>query len=384
MADVAALAQERTQLMADVLAGRIPKRVPVVPALTYEFSVQYAGMDLMSAAWNLENFEPVCDRICQDFYADYFPVIHLRFPALYKTLGAKNWIMGSQGFMQHPEVVGLLEEEYDEFISSPYDCIMEKILPRIYTNLDTDPQTRSITMAKAFKIFNDEFGNIGMVAAKLSRKYGYANANLFTAAPSAPFDFVADQLRGFRNIMKDVRRIPDKVEAAVKAVTPLLIKMGTPAAPAPNSAVFMPLHMAPYMREKDFARLYWPTFKECVEAFAEMGIPTLLFVEQDWMRFLDYLYELPENTIMWFEYGDPKLSKEKVGSKHIITGFYPVTFLYTETAVECIDKAKEVIDILAPGGRYYFNFDKSPLTLGSVNPENIKAVLDYVAQNANY
>ena len=56
---------------------------------------------------------------------------------------------------------------------------MEKVLPRIYANLDTDPVTRSIVLAKAFKIFNDEFGNIGAVTAKLSAKYGLANVNLF-------------------------------------------------------------------------------------------------------------------------------------------------------------------------------------------------------------
>lgn len=385
MTDAATLAQERTQIINDVLEGRIPKRVPVIPALTYEFSVEYAGLDLRSAPWDTANFETVCDKVCQDFYADYFPVIHLRFPALYKTLGAKNWVVGSNGFMQHPEVEGLHVDEYDDLIENPFNCIMEKVLPRLYANLNTDPVTRSLVMAKAFYIFNEEFGNIGAVTAKLSAKYGYANANLFTAAPSAPFDFIADQFRGFKNILIDVRRIPDKVEAAVKAVTPLLIKMGMPAGqPAPNTAVFMPLHMPPFMRMKDFERLYWPTFKQTVEAFVNAGTSVLIFMEQDMMRYLDHFYELPENCILWFEKGDPKLAKEKVGSKHIITGFYPVTLLHTGTKQQCVDKAKELLDILAPGGRYYFNFDKSPLTLGSVNPENLKAVLDYVGHNANY
>ncbi|MCR3923352.1 MAG: uroporphyrinogen decarboxylase [Firmicutes bacterium] len=384
MSDVNALAQERTQLFSDVMEGRIPKRVPVYGLFTHEFSIEYAGKDLVDAQWNSEQFEEVCEKICQDFVTDTFPVSSMRFPALYKTLGAKNWVMGSQGFLQHPEVEGLAVEEYDEFIASPYNCIVEKVLPRLYEELNTDVHTRSMVMAKAFKIFFDEMTNIGMVTGKLSQKYGFGNANFFAGACEAPFDFVADQLRGFKNILTDARRVPEKVEAAVEAVTPLMIKMGMPAFPTPNAAVFIPLHMAPFMRTNDFAKLYWPTFKRVVEAFAEAGYPSFLFVEQDWMRYLDYLEELPENTLLWFEYGDPKLTKKRLGNRHILSGFYPVTLLKTGTRQQCIDKAKELIDILAPGGKYLFNFDKSPITLNSTNVDNLKAVLEYVAANANY
>ena len=87
---------------------------------------------------------------------------------------------------------------------------------------------------------------------------------------------------------------------------------------------------------------------------------------------------------MMFEYGDPKLTKEKIGDKHIIAGFYPVTMLKTATKQECIDKAKELIDTLAPGGRYIFTLDKSPVSVGDINPDNLKAVYEYVGKHANY
>lgn len=384
MTDVRTLAAERTEIMTDVLNGRIPKRVPICATLQYEFAIEFAGKSLFDAQWNSEQFEAISEVVCQNFYSDVFPVMSLRFPALYRILGARNWRMGSQGFIQHPDVEGLAVDEYDEFITSPLNCIMEKVMPRLYTELDTDPVTRSQVLAKAFKCFFDEMGNVGMATAKLSQKYGYAQANFFAGACSAPFDFVGDQFRGFTRFVKDVRRMPDKVKAAVEAVTPLMIKMGTPAVPAPNALVFIPLHMAPFLRTKDFAELYWPTFKQLVEAIDAAGYKSFLFVEQDWMRYLDYLAELPENTVMWFEYGDPKLTKERIGNKHILSGFYPVTLLKAGTKEQCLDKAKEMLDILAPGGRSLFFFDKSPITLNSTNVDNLKAVLNYVAENANY
>ena len=102
------------------------------------------------------------------------------------------------------------------------------------------------------------------------------------------------------------------------------------------------------------------------------------------MRYLDYLYELPPNTILWFEYGDPQKVKDKLGKKHIISGFYPVAMLKTSSRQACIDKAKELIDILAPGGKYIFRFDKSPLLLDDINLENYTAVLEYVMEYAKY
>lgn len=385
MTDVQALTQERTQLWQDLLDGKIPKRVPVAMGFPIEFAIQYAGKDMAEAQWDTSHLEDTFDRVCQDFYSDILPVNAFRFPSYYQILGARNFVMGSSGFIQHPEIEGMLQEDYDYFIAAPYDCIVEKILPRIYTKLDTEPHTKAIIMAKAFKAFYDEMNNALDVYGRLIEKYGYGQVNLFAGFTEAPLDFVADQLRGFKGISTDIRRIPDKVEAAAEAATPLMIKKGLPSVPPSRyQAVFIPLHMAPFMRNSDFERFYWPTFKKLVEALAEAGYPSNLFVEEDWMRFLDYLYELPEGTVMRFEYGDPKLVKEKLGDKHIISGFYPLSLLKSGTKQQCIDKAKELIDILAPGGRYFFDFDKAPVTLDSVNVENTLAVLDYVANNTNY
>ena len=144
------------------------------------------------------------------------------------------------------------------------------------------------------------------------------------------------------------------------------------------------MHMAPYMRTKDFERFYWPTFKRYVEALDEAGVGATIFVEQDWSRYYDYLFELPENTMMIFEEGNPSEVKEKLGKKHILAGFYPMGVLKTGTEQECLDKAKEIVDILAPGGKYIFTLDKNLLTIRDINPENLKTVLRFVKEYAVY
>ncbi|NLY39228.1 MAG: uroporphyrinogen decarboxylase [Firmicutes bacterium] len=389
MADAAKLTAEKTQLFRDVKTGKIPKRVPFNAALTLEFAIEYAGYDVKRSLWDTENIEAVYDRICRDFPSDLFPIRAPRFPSFYQILGSRPIVMSSSGFMQHPDVEGMSADDYDAFIASPYDCLLETILPRLYPELDAPPAQRALVFAKAMRAYQDETNTLVQMKAKMTAKYGYSTipAGQSSAMTEAPYDFLADFLRGFRGISSDIRRRPEKVIAACEAVTPLLIKKGLPPVPdLVDGQTFIPLHMAPYMREKDFEKFYWPSFKKLVEALHEHGQCVSLFVEQDWTRFLDYLLDLPENTIMRFEYGDPKTIKQKLGHKHVLSGFYPATLLQTGTKEQCIDKAKELLEILAPGGRYIFDFDKNLLTVDAdgLLARNSIAVLEYVSLNGNY
>jgi hypothetical protein len=178
--------------------------------------------------------------------------------------------------------------------------------------------------------------------------------------------------------------MPDKVLAACEAVYPLMVKAGIPMMITPYSRAFSYLHMPTFMREQDFEKFWWPTFLRMCNEHASMDIQTDTFCEHDWTRYLDYVYELPANSLIKFEYGDPKLIKDKLGKKHILSGMYPLTLLKTGTKQQCVDKAKELIDILAPGGKFIFSFDKVIITASSVNMENLKAVTEYVRDNAKY
>jgi len=385
MSEVKALQAERKQLFEDVYSGKIPKRVPIMANLPIEFCIQYAGFPLAQTQWTLDGLDEVLDKACQLTYSDHYPFGSIRFPAHLQILGSRGYVMGSNGFIQHPEVTGMEVDEYDEFIESPYDCMLEKIMPRLYPELDTDPVSRSLVFAKAFKAYYDYMEAYGKLDANLIQKYGYyAPPAGSMSVVFAPFDFMADFLRGFKGISMDVRRCPEKIMAACEAVLPVQIKRGMPPRPSKFGQTFIPLHMAPYLRTSDFEKLYWPTFSKLVHALAEAGQSCRIFCEHDWMRYLDYLYELPENTSLYFEFGDPALVKEKLGKKHILSGFYPLTYLKTASKEQCIDKAKELLDILAPGGKYIFEFDKSPVSLDSVNVQNYTAVLKYVSENSKY
>ena len=383
MEEMLAQARERNQLFQDIDEGKIPKRVPVYTWMDITYIMQYADVDLKEAQWDVGGFRDMIEVGGKSFASDINPATFTRLYPVYKILGAKNFIMGSGGQIQHPEIIGMEVDEYDEMIKDPYKFMHDKVFPRLYTNLDTTPARRAMVFAKAQKAFFDIMEHIGKVNVEVNAKYGLAD-NRVLCQSIAPFDQVADQFRSFSGISTDIRRHPEKVIAACEAVLPMMLKAGIRPDSSPSKKTFIPLHMAPYMREKDFEKFYWPTFKKLVDGLVEAGAGVLLFVEHDWMRFLDYLNELPKGVHMMFEYGDPKIIKEKVGKKHIISGLYPLTLLAQGTKQECIDKAKEIIDILAPGGNYIFSFDKVALNLSDANPENLIAVNEFVREYGVY
>jgi hypothetical protein len=373
------LQQERQEIFHDLYEGKLPKRIPIAAWVTVEFAIQYAGLDILKAQWNPEMLERAFRKVADDFYSDVFPIRDaVRFPVFYQMLGAENFVMGSNGFLQHPEISAMNPDEYEAFIKSPIDFILETVLPRIYPALDTDSISRSLIMAKAYKAHCDTVGFLnGVMIPQLEKEYGkYQTPPKSFAMTAIPMDFIADQLRGFKEISMDIRRKPEQIIEACEAVFDIMLEHGIPEQPSIYNSTFIPLHMPPYMRKKDYEKIYYPTFKRTVDGIAAAGGKAYLFLEQDWSRFIDSLYDLPENTILRFEYGDPKEIKKKLGNRHIITGLYPLGLLQTGTKQQCIDKAKELIDILAPGGKYFFDFDKNIITVDSVNIHNLHAVLE--------
>ena len=379
---------ERTKLFEDVYSGIIPKRVPIKASMTLEAALEYSEIPVGKTLWDLdpENITTAMDRVCEFIPSDT-PAVGgiLKNPAVFKLLGSKGYSMGQTGYMQHTDLETLKADEYDAFIKDPYTFIVTKSLPRIFENLDTDSPRAGMVLAEAMKAFYDHQAKFNAIKAPVFKKYGYftppAGANTLC---QASFDLIGDFLRGVKGIYMDVRQRPEKIIEACEAMLPMQVKRGLPAKTHKLGEVFMPLHLGTYLRKKDFEKIYWPSFSKFIHIMAENGQTASLFCEHDWMRYLDLLQDLPENTRIQFEYGDPKVIKEKLGNKHILSGLYPITLTKTGTKQECIDKAKEMIDIMAPGGRFIFNFDKSAMSLDTINIENYAAVIQYVAENTNY
>lgn len=384
MSDVKSLQNERTQLFKDVYDGIIPKRVPIEISITFDASIEYAGLNLKETQYDLNSYEVFFDKICEEFPMDKMPVtMSSRTPLYPKIMGSKAFVMSQNGHMQHPDVSCMEVDEYDEFIADPYKFIVDKCIPRLFTQISYPDMRSALNFAKGYKASIDNGAKTGGAMAKMNEKYGFA---VLPRGPlsEAPLDFLADQIRSFTHIIGDIRRYPEKVLAASDALIPFMAVLGTLPSSGRYGRTFLPLHMGPFLNQNQFEKFWWPSFAKLMNYFKANDMGVKIFVEQNWMAKIDTLTTLTDRVEMQFEYGDPKLVKKKVGKDHIISGLYPITMLQTATKQQCVDKAKELIDILAPGGGYVFNMDKGIYSLKGNAADNLKAVIETVRNYGVY
>ena len=76
--------------------------------------------------------------------------------------------------------------------------------------------------------------------------------------------------------------------------------------------------------------------------------------------------------------------KAKVGKKHVLYAMHPLTHLANGTLEEACDKVKEYLDILAPGGKYIFNMDKSVLRGRQIDWNKLNPWLDCIHTYGKY
>ncbi|NLN07651.1 MAG: hypothetical protein GX167_08540 [Firmicutes bacterium] len=385
--NVKALQEFRTKMYTDLYTGIVPERFPVQDGLQIEWYIQYAGKDLMTTQYSLtaDVLIEILEKGREVARGDMAPAMFPRNPIGMMFQQSLVNEMSKTGMIQHPERTFMEEDEYDELIKNPHEFIMEKCLPRMNRGYAKGEVHRALNFAKYVLSALDQANALAVAAATIRDRYGlFAYPEGSTALQAVPFDFIADFLRGFSKIPLDMRRRPEKLLAAMEALMPYLIYQGRNKIKSPLGCNMIMTHMAAFLSTKDFEKFYWPTFYKICHICAERGQAVSIFLEGDWTRFLDYLQELPQGTRLYMEYGDPRKFKDKLGKKMILGGFYPLTLLKHASKEKCLDKAKELIDILAPGGNYYFCFDKGALNLNDINPENYIAVMEYVLENSKY
>lgn len=380
----AELFAERSAVRDDLMALKTPKRVPVFALFTLEGAVGLTGARLLDCHYDLALAEKAHVAVCETFYSDALPSVNLRYPPVYDILGARNWVLGSNGAVQYSGFEFMEVDEYDAFIENPYKTILEVFVPRVCAELDTDPINRAIVLSQAFAEYRRQIAEHIAIYIRMIDRFGYAQGTISGPTTVAPFDFIGDEIRGMNGIMGDIFRYPSKLSAACEALLPYMVRLAAPGKPQEGRGCFIPLHFAPYLGERHFKALYWPTLDRLVRDAEARGVRSTLFIENDWTRYLDYLETLPSSVVGWVDDGDPAQFAEKFGKNHVFGGFYDPMITLTKSKEDCIDVAKRLCDTCMKSGRFYFTFNKSVMDIQSIDIGKLQAVLEWVRDKAVY
>ena len=169
------------------------------------------------------------------------------------------------------------------------------------------------------------FGGFGTQAALLRSESGTVGA--ISGILKAPFDILADKLRGYKGLCMDLFRQPQKVLAACEALAPHLLHVALSGAdPDKNVPIGLWMHRGcvPFLSPSQFERYYWPTLKWIIEELWARGHQTLFYAEGEWNPNLKWIAQLPERSIVYHvDRGDIFEVHKAVGEKFCISGGVP-------------------------------------------------------------
>ena len=389
--DTKKLYAERVERIRTTIKIEEPDRVPVL-SMIETWAASYAGITIQELVYDYESLITAFEKTMEDFEWDIInPPLGTRPAPVYEVLGSEEFFFAgksvdSQSSLQHPEAENMTPDEYPEFIADPYKFMVEKHLPRRYKELNKPYPRNNLALAKGAMLFTQYLGTMGTAYQKWADVYGMPiMTGGFTLMP---MDVVEDYFRGFKGISLDIKRHPDEVKAACEALTPLMIRLAQVSfagPPADFPAIFIPLHIATYLRPRDFEAFYWPSFKKVIDYLTGAGYTPFLFMEGNWEPYFDYLKHLPKGKIIGLmENVDMKKTKDAIGDTLCLAGNLPLSLLNYGSKEEVIEYAKKLIDDVAPGGGFIFTTDKALLSPNDGKAENLAAVNKFVMEYGVY
>jgi len=277
-------------------------------------------------------------------------------------------------------------DEYDLLINNPVEFLFEKFLPRAFNDF-SEPGSIRANMA----LIKGSMAS-GMLAGFNRARVQYMQNELGMPTAMggvflAPFDYLADGLRGLRGVMLDVRRQPDKVLAACEALIPDIVNFALSLAdPLRRYPIFIPLHRGafPFLSPKQFDEFYWPSLKKVMLMLIDAGYTIRAYLEGDWAPNWHHFRELPKGKVLCDidAQADIFKAKEMLGGYQCIAGGMPDSMMILGTPEQVRERVKLLCETVAKGGGFIINggcgfpYD--------TKPENFKAMVDAVMEYGKY
>jgi uroporphyrinogen-III decarboxylase len=208
---------------------------------------------------------------------------------------------------------------------------------------------------------------------------------LFGGQSHAPFDILADTLRGTKGIILDMYRQPEKLLAAIEKVTPMNIACGLDGAnKSGRPIVFFALHKGDdtFMSNEQFEKFYWPTFRKVIIGLVEEGVVPLLFAEGRYDNRLEIIKDLPKGKVIWyFDRTDMFRAKKILGDNACIAGNVPASLMITGTPKDVKEYCRKLIEVCGAGGGFILTGGAS---IDKGDPANLHAMTEAAMEYGVY
>jgi len=389
--------QERLRRYVAAMKNEKPDCVPIRPFVA-EFTARYAGYTAQEVTHDYELAFAAARKCAADF--DWDAVVSNMvyvWTGLTQAIGLKYY--GVPGIDVPPDVgfqyreppqdqAWMRPEEYDALIDDPTGFLFNVWLPRVSADViaPSRPNTyrNNLSFLKGGMAMMQYFSAFGTQNARLRSESGTVSA--ISGILKAPFDIIADKLRGYIGLTMDMVERPRKVLAACEALAPHLLHVAMSSAdPSGTVPIGFWMHRGcvPFVTPEQFRSHYWPTLKPVIEELWAHGHQTLFYAEGNWDYHLGSFAELPDRSIVYHvDQGDIFEAHRKLGHKFCLSGGIPNYLLSFGTAEEVRERCRRVIDGVAGDGGYIM--DASAIMQNDTNPDNLRAMTDFTREYGVY
>ena len=395
--DMEQLYQQRLGRYVTAMRNEMPDRVPIRPFVA-EFIAVYAGYTCQEVTHDFQKaFDATC-KCAADFDWDAtVPNMVYVWTGLTEAIGLDYY--GVPGIHIGPDVgfqyrepseerAFMKADEYDALIDDPTGFLYTTWLPRVVGDVSPMGEPTSyrnnLSFVRGAMAMLQYFTAFGPQVERMRTECGTASA--IAGILKAPFDILADKLRGYIGLTMDMHNQPDKVLQACEALMPHLLNVAlTTADPAKLVPVGYWMHRGcvPFVNMDQFHSHYWPSIKPIIEELWAHGHQTLFYAEGDWNAHLESFRELPDRSIVFHvDQADIFEAHEKLGDKFCLSGGIPNFVLAYGSPDQVRDHCKQVIDRVAADGGYIM--DASAIMQNDTKVENMRALTEFTREYGVY
>ena len=391
------LYRERLARYVTAMRNEKPDMIPIRPFVA-EFTARFAGYTCQEVTHDYAKAFLAVRRCAAEF--DWDAVVANMvyvWTGLTEAIGLRYYgvpgitVPADTGFQyREPDEVNafMKADEYDQLIEDPTAFLYTVWLPRVSADISSPekPATyrNNLALVKGGMAMLNYFNAFGPQCELLKNECGTVPA--IAGILKAPFDILADKLRGYMGLTMDMMTQPEKVLKACEALMPHLyhVALGT-SDPERLVPVGFWMHRGcvPFVAEGWFESHYWPTLRPIVEQLWKNGHQTLFYAEGDWSRHLRAFSDLPEGSIVYHvDKGDIAQVHLALGHKFCLSGGIRNDILAFGTPDDVRACCKKVIDAVAGDGGYIM--DASAIMQNDTRVENLRALTDFTREYGIY
>ena len=402
--------QARAQLIIDTIRLKDTGKIPVIPAATQKFALDYGPVTFREAMTEFDKAFAAYVRQYEDTDFDAYVGPEFIFPA--GMFEALDWNrvrlpgvhLPVDNSFQFVEAEYMKAEEYDEYLDDPSDWILRKYLPRLSPKLEPLAQLPPL---RNMVVFHQGLPDLVLAAAEnpgvvdamkalqasgesVQEWYEYLGRidqelggrlslpHLLGPMAHAPFDIISNYYRGWRGTIVDMYSRPEKMTALMERLLPWQLQYGIDGAKAlghPIVTVYLYKGADGLMSEAQYEEFYWPTLKKLLLGLVEQGLLVWVFTQGKYDSRLHHFREIPTGTcLIHLESGtDAFLAKEVLAGSQCIEGNVSSALLATASVDDVEAYCLRLAELCGKGGGFMMDFSAF---LDEAKRENVKKMIE--------